>query len=307
MVCLESRDIMPAYQSEVELAESEGIRVFPCWGVKQILGENGKASGVQLKSCTAVFDKEGRFSPTYDEAATCVIAADTVVAAIGQTTDLSFADPEMKAGPRLNTDLDTQATPVKGVYAGGDVASTIRSIVQAISAGKRAAISIDLFLKGKDQKALIEAGRGALSVRRYLAEGDARPENRAPEEPETAFFGPGTRLQPVMLAPESRVGSHDEVSKGLSREDAVTEARRCFRCSHYAPPIVLYPDECWFCGTCVEECPAPGAITMVAPLNQRVGWKRKETGEMYRLGMKDPPPPYTVPAMVDSERPDQRR
>jgi ferredoxin len=61
------------------------------------------------------------------------------------------------------------------------------------------------------------------------------------------------------------------------------------------PPIVLYPDECWFCGTCVEECPVPGAIRMEAPLNQRLGWKRKETGELFRVGMKDPPPPYTKP------------
>ena len=54
-------------------------------------------------------------------------------------------------------------------------------------------------------------------------------------------------------------------------------------------PIVLYPDECWFCGTCVEDCPVDGAIVMVHPLNQRVGWKRKETGELFRIGMKDPP------------------
>lgn len=63
------------------------------------------------------------------------------------------------------------------------------------------------------------------------------------------------------------------------------------------PPVVLYPDECWFCGTCVEECNRPGAIEMVHPLNQSivVGWKRKETGEHYRLGMKNPPPPNTRP------------
>jgi NAD-dependent dihydropyrimidine dehydrogenase PreA subunit len=61
------------------------------------------------------------------------------------------------------------------------------------------------------------------------------------------------------------------------------------------PPIVLYPDECWFCGTCVEDCPFPGAITMQHPLNQRVGWKRKETGEYFRIGMKNPPPPYKKP------------
>ena len=59
------------------------------------------------------------------------------------------------------------------------------------------------------------------------------------------------------------------------------------------PPIILYPDECWFCGSCVEECNQPGAITMVHPLGQGIviSWKRKETGEIYRLGMKNPPTP----------------
>ena len=63
------------------------------------------------------------------------------------------------------------------------------------------------------------------------------------------------------------------------------------------PPIVLYPDECWYCGNCVEDCARPGAIWMVHPLNQSivVHWKRKETGEFFRLGMKDPPPPNTRP------------
>ena len=60
------------------------------------------------------------------------------------------------------------------------------------------------------------------------------------------------------------------------------------------PPIVLYPDECWFCACCVEECPR-GAVTMEHPLNQKVGWKRKETGEYFRIGMRNPPPPYEKP------------
>jgi|PlaIllAssembly_1097288.scaffolds.fasta_scaffold265997_1 NAD-dependent dihydropyrimidine dehydrogenase PreA subunit len=61
------------------------------------------------------------------------------------------------------------------------------------------------------------------------------------------------------------------------------------------PPIVLYPDECWFCGSCAEHCPVPDAISMEFPLNQRVGWKRKETGEYFRIGMKNPPPPNKRP------------
>jgi NAD-dependent dihydropyrimidine dehydrogenase PreA subunit len=61
------------------------------------------------------------------------------------------------------------------------------------------------------------------------------------------------------------------------------------------PPIVLYPDECWFGGCCVAHCPIPGAIRMEHPLNQRAGWKRKDTGEYFRIGMKNPPPPNTRP------------
>ncbi len=63
------------------------------------------------------------------------------------------------------------------------------------------------------------------------------------------------------------------------------------------PPIVLYPDECWYCGSCVEDCPRARAIQLVHPLNQSivVSWKRKETGEYFRLGMKNPPPPNTRP------------
>lgn len=63
------------------------------------------------------------------------------------------------------------------------------------------------------------------------------------------------------------------------------------------PPVVLYPDECWYCGCCIAECPRPGAIKMKFPLNQKIVviWKRKETGEYYRLGMLNPPPPNTRP------------
>jgi len=48
------------------------------------------------------------------------------------------------------------------------------------------------------------------------------------------------------------------------------------------PPIILYPEECWYGGDCVLECPNPGAIRLNHPLMQRVRWKRKETGEHFR-------------------------
>lgn len=57
------------------------------------------------------------------------------------------------------------------------------------------------------------------------------------------------------------------------------------------PPIMLYPDECWFAGCCAGACPHDGAIIMHQPVNQRVGWKRKETGEYFRVGMENHPEP----------------
>ncbi len=49
------------------------------------------------------------------------------------------------------------------------------------------------------------------------------------------------------------------------------------------PPLRLFPDECWYCGTCVEDCPEQGAIRLNHPLINRVRWKRKETGEHFRV------------------------
>ena len=49
------------------------------------------------------------------------------------------------------------------------------------------------------------------------------------------------------------------------------------------PPIVLFPEECWYGGCCVVECPRPGAIRLNHPLTQRVRWKCKETSEHFRV------------------------
>ncbi len=48
-------------------------------------------------------------------------------------------------------------------------------------------------------------------------------------------------------------------------------------------PIILHADECWYCGTCVNDCPTPGAVKFNWPLQQRGYWKRKATGEIFRV------------------------
>jgi len=65
------------------------------------------------------------------------------------------------------------------------------------------------------------------------------------------------------------------------------------------PPIVAYPDECWFGGCCVGACPVPGANRMDHPLTMKATWKRKATGEFFRIGMKNPPPPNMRPPVVE--------
>lgn len=65
------------------------------------------------------------------------------------------------------------------------------------------------------------------------------------------------------------------------------------------PPIVLYPDECWYCGCCVSACPLfpeKKAISMNHPLPQRsIGWKRNGVEGDFRIGMANPPAPNIKP------------
>lgn len=108
--------------------------------------------------------------------------------------------------------------------------------------------------------------------------------------------------QKVYMTPNPLVGEGVEINPQL--------CKGCNRCVEICrtdllapnpdkgkPPIVVFPDECWYCGCCVGECPTPGAITLKYPLYQKivVNWKRKETGELFRLGMQNPPPPNTKP------------
>ncbi len=60
-------------------------------------------------------------------------------------------------------------------------------------------------------------------------------------------------------------------------------------------PLIVFPDECWYCGCCEMHCPTYelGSIRINFPLMQRGRWKRKESGEHFRVGMKNPPLPNT--------------
>ncbi|GAI24531.1 unnamed protein product, partial [marine sediment metagenome] len=87
LVCLESREEMPAHEWEIAQAEEEGVRIHLSWGPRRFTSGNGRVSGVELIRCTRVFDDQGRFDSQYDENQTDYIPADSVIVTIGQDVD----------------------------------------------------------------------------------------------------------------------------------------------------------------------------------------------------------------------------
>jgi NAD-dependent dihydropyrimidine dehydrogenase PreA subunit len=279
LVALESRDAMPAYIEDVALAEEEGIKVLSCWGVARIMGIAGKVGSIELKACTSVLDGSGRFQPCYNDGETRTLDADTVIIAVGQTTELSFLDGKIRVGRVIEVDDDC-ATSVAGIYAAGDVVTGSKTVIDACAAGHRAAESINRFLKGQKVASVEKLYTGSLRERDQL------------DRQEYADIDRQRTVMPSLKAGE-RKHTFAEIESGASEDEVRKEAGRCFACGEQ--PIAVYPDECWFCGCCVTHCPVPGAIRMDFPMNQRVGWKRKETGEYYRIGMKNPLPPNERP------------
>lgn len=83
MLCLESKDIMPATKEEIKEAEEDGVEIKCGWGPKEVIVENGKATAIVFKKCTRVFDENKKFSPVYDENETVTVPATKIIFAIG--------------------------------------------------------------------------------------------------------------------------------------------------------------------------------------------------------------------------------
>ncbi len=151
LYCLEARDHMPAHKEEVDEALEEEIGIHNAWGPVRILTEGGRVTGVEFKKCLSTFDASGRFNPIFDETDTKVVPCDHVLLSVGQT----FAYGNLLAGESV--DLSPRGTvavhPVtlqssrEDIFAGGDVASGPRLAIDAIAAGKEAAVSIHRFVQ----------------------------------------------------------------------------------------------------------------------------------------------------------------
>ncbi|MCK5418057.1 MAG: FAD-dependent oxidoreductase, partial [Desulfobacterales bacterium] len=156
LACLESREEMPANPWEIEQAREEGVEMLYSWGPDKITANSGNVTGIELVRCTSVFDEEGNFCPYFDDTKKN-IETDQVILAIGQASetafcrDFCFLDDQASLPVNnglINIDNSTQETEIKGVFAGGDAANGPATVIEAIAAGRRAAISIDTYLGG---------------------------------------------------------------------------------------------------------------------------------------------------------------
>ena len=100
-----------------------------------------------------MFDDDGRFNPAYDEAECQPFFGDTIIIAIGQSTNLTGIKEQGIVISRpggLEADLVTLQTPIDWVFAGGDAFYGPKSVVDAVACGKEAAESIHRFINGMD-------------------------------------------------------------------------------------------------------------------------------------------------------------
>ena len=249
-----TRDRMPAHDIEVTEALEEGVTVR--WLSTVAHADEGKLLIEKMK-----LDETGFPQPTgeFEE-----LAADCLVLALGQNADLSvlqdvpgvtFSDGVVEVGPDLMTGYP-------GIFAGGDMVPSERTVTVAIGHGKKAARHIDAYLRGDhvnrlDKHAL--APFGALN---------------------TWYYADAPHAVRPRLEAARRISTFDEVTGGLDAGTALYEARRCMSCGNcfgcdncygVCPDNAIVKlgegqyeidyDYCKGCGLCAAECPC-GAIEM---------------------------------------------
>jgi ferredoxin len=237
VVCLESREEMPADEIEVVEGEEEGIRLHNRRGPKEVLHSNGRLSGLRTVQCLSVFNAEGRFEPKFDEEKIEDIPADSLIFAIGQSSDLSFLSPgdgvESVRG-LIKVNLETYQTTAPDVFACGDIAHGPRLFIDAIASAHTAARSMHDFLRGTRTDVVLR--RRWLPASYTMAEGWHRMERR----------------NPPVLETSRRAASLETIEECYEESMARRQGARCLRCD---VNTVFDTSACIACNGCVDICP----------------------------------------------------
>jgi NADH-quinone oxidoreductase subunit F len=145
-----SREEMPANPWEVKETEDKGVKIEFLVAPKKILGQNGKVSAVEcVRMELGELDKTGRRKPIPIEDSEFTRKTDTVILAIGEAPNLEFLPKEIELNENGTVWVNpiTMETSLQGVFAGGDAVTGPATVIEAIQAGKRAAESIENYLK----------------------------------------------------------------------------------------------------------------------------------------------------------------
>lgn len=239
MFCLEPRDRMPASEEEIEDAAADGVTLDCGWGPKEIRVENGKVTGVVFKKCISVWDAEGRFNPAYDENDTITVDCDRVFLSIGQSIIwgdlLKGSRVKLGRGQGAEADKLTYQTAQPDIFVGGDVYTGPKFAIDAIAAGKEAAVSLHRFVQpntsltiGRNRRDFIELDKtNALIDINY----DTAPRQK-----------PGYN--------EALRRTFRDGSETFTEEQVRAETARCLSCG----ASVVDPNKCIGCGLCTTKC-----------------------------------------------------
>lgn len=237
---LETRDIMPASDEEIEEAEEDGISINGGWGPKEILlDETGHVKGITFKKCTSVKDADGRFNPQYNEEETMTVECRHVVLAVGQSIVwgdlLNGSKVELGRGNGAVADPKTYQTAEPDIFVGGDVYTGPKFVIDAIAAGKEAATSIHRFVQphssltiGRNQNHYVELNKDDISLESY--------DNSSRQIPGKRDDIPAKSFRDPKLV--------------FTEEQVKIETARCLGCG----ATIVDVNQCVGCGLCTTRC-----------------------------------------------------
>jgi heterodisulfide reductase subunit A-like polyferredoxin len=225
-----SYEEMPANKEEIEECTEEGIEIMTLTNPVRIIEKEGRVSAVEcIRMQLGEPDAGGRRRPEPIQGSEFIIEIDALIPAIGQESDWACLTEEcactLSDWGTMKVDPVTLQTNDPDIFAGGDAVTGPRTVVEAIQAGKEAALSIDRFINGID---LME---GRPHQWEKVKDVDIQDKEPIPRE-----------KMPV-LAVDDRIGNFQEVQLGFSENQVLKEADRCLSCG-----------VCCECYQCVEAC-----------------------------------------------------